>query len=81
LGGRGDGGGLPLSGRVPYSAGAGAALPELLGRALAGPRRPRTYGADQLPVTVLIDRSGHIAVKHAGVVAKSDCKAEIEALL
>ncbi len=39
------------------------------------------YGAEQLPVTLLIDKSGHIAARHEGVVRKSDCQAEIEALL
>jgi cytochrome c biogenesis protein CcmG/thiol:disulfide interchange protein DsbE len=42
----------------------------------------RVYGAaEMLPVTVLIDKSGRIAAKHAGVVSQSDCRAEIETLL
>ncbi len=40
------------------------------------------YGADQsLPITLIIDKAGRIAATHAGVVRKSDCQAEIEALL
>jgi hypothetical protein len=34
-----------------------------------------------LPMTVILDKAGRIAARHAGVVGKGDCRAEIEALL
>lgn len=38
-------------------------------------------GADALPVTFIIDKSGRIAATHLGVVAKVDYQTEIEKLL
>jgi hypothetical protein len=49
---------------------------------IGNPGLAARYGADQaLPVTLVIDRAGRIAATHTGVVSKSDCRAEIEALL
>lgn len=38
-------------------------------------------GIRQLPATLILDRSGRIAVMHAGLVSKSQIQGEIEALL
>jgi peroxiredoxin len=45
-------------------------------------RTAALYGGVQaLPVSFMIDKSGHIAATHLGVVGKSDYQAEIEKLL
>ena len=41
----------------------------------------KLYAVDALPVTLLIDRSGKIAVSHAGMVEKDAFEKEIQALL
>jgi peroxiredoxin len=41
----------------------------------------KQYGVEAMPVTLLIDRIGRIAVKHVGLVTKAQYQAEIEALL
>lgn len=41
----------------------------------------RTYHADQLPITVLIDREGVVRMTHAGPVAPDFIRAEIDKLL
>jgi hypothetical protein len=41
----------------------------------------RQYGVQAMPVTMLIDRKGNIAVKHVGLVTKSEYQSEIEQLL
>jgi peroxiredoxin len=41
----------------------------------------RVYGVEAMPVTMLLDRSGRIAVKHVGLVTKKQYQSEIAALL
>ena len=41
----------------------------------------RQYQVEAMPVTMLIDRSGRIAVRHVGLVTKARYASEIEALL
>ena len=41
----------------------------------------KLYAVDALPVTLLIDRNGKIAVSHAGMVEKDAFEKEIQALL
>ena len=41
----------------------------------------RQYGVQAMPVTMLIDRKGKIAVTHVGLVTKSQYQSEIEQLL
>lgn len=41
----------------------------------------KKYGADSLPVTLLIDRDGRIAEAHSGVVDKDAFEADVRALL
>jgi peroxiredoxin len=41
----------------------------------------KQYAVDALPVTLLIDRNGKIAVSHAGMVEKDAFEKEIQALL
>jgi len=41
----------------------------------------KEYGVDNLPVTLLIDRDGKIAVSHAGMVEKEAFEKEIQALI
>jgi cytochrome c biogenesis protein CcmG/thiol:disulfide interchange protein DsbE len=41
----------------------------------------KLYAVDALPVTLLIDRNGKIAVSHAGLVEKDAFENEIRALL
>ena len=41
----------------------------------------KLYAVDNLPVTLLIDRTGNIAVSHAGMVDKAAFENEIRALL
>jgi peroxiredoxin len=41
----------------------------------------RQYGVEAMPVTLLIDRNGKIAVKHVGLVTKAQYQSEISALL
>jgi len=41
----------------------------------------KLYGVAGLPVTLLIDRDGKIAVSHTGLVSKDDYQAEVEMLL
>ena len=41
----------------------------------------KLYAVDNLPVTLLIDRTGNIAVSHAGMVEKAAFENEIRALL
>jgi peroxiredoxin len=41
----------------------------------------KLYAVDNLPVTLLIDRTGNIAVSHAGMVDKAAFESEIRALL
>jgi len=41
----------------------------------------KLYAVDALPVTLLIDRNGKIAVTHAGLVEKDAFEKEIRALL
>jgi len=41
----------------------------------------RQYGVQAMPVTMLIDRKGKIAVTHVGLVTKSEYQSEIEQLL
>jgi peroxiredoxin len=45
------------------------------------PELGKQYGVEALPVTLLIDRDGRIAVTHVGLVPKPQYQAEIEALL
>jgi len=48
---------------------------------IAGKDLQKTYGLDNLPVTVLIDRNGRIATTYSGVVDRKGCEAELNALL
>jgi cytochrome c biogenesis protein CcmG/thiol:disulfide interchange protein DsbE len=41
----------------------------------------KQYGVEAMPVTLLIDRNGRIAVKHVGLVTKAQYQSEIAALL
>jgi peroxiredoxin len=41
----------------------------------------RHYGVQAMPMTMLIDRKGNIAVTHVGLVTKSEYQSEIEQLL
>lgn len=41
----------------------------------------KQFGLKSMPMTLLIDRNGKIAATHAGLIAKDDYQAEIEALL
>jgi peroxiredoxin len=41
----------------------------------------KRYGLSSMPMTLIIDRSGHIASTHVGLVSKNRYKSEIEALL
>lgn len=48
---------------------------------IGGPGMAALYGIQAMPVTLMIDPSGHVAATHIGLVSKSDYKAEIDALL
>jgi cytochrome c biogenesis protein CcmG/thiol:disulfide interchange protein DsbE len=48
---------------------------------IAGEDLQKTYGLENLPVTILIDRSGRIATTYSGVVDRKGCAAELQALL
>lgn len=41
----------------------------------------RSYGAASLPLTLLIDRNGNVAVRHAGLIDKQECENQIRSLL
>jgi peroxiredoxin len=41
----------------------------------------RTYGVDQMPMTLLIDRDGKIAFTHTGLVDKEEFEREMRSLL
>lgn len=49
--------------------------------ALGNDSLARQYGANNLPITFLVDRRGRIAAKHTGIVNKSDYEGEIVQLL
>ena len=49
---------------------------------VAGPEElGRQYQVEAMPVTMLIDRNGRIAVRHVGLVTKAQYQSELEALL
>ncbi len=41
----------------------------------------KKYNLESMPLTLLIDRNGRIAVSHAGVVNKDDFESRIKELL
>jgi thiol-disulfide isomerase/thioredoxin len=41
----------------------------------------KSYRLDSMPMTLLIDREGKIAATHVGMVEKSACEKEIQAIL
>ena len=48
---------------------------------IAGEDLQKAYRLDNLPVTILIDRSGRIATTYSGVVDRKVCETEFQALL
>ena len=48
---------------------------------VGNPELAKEYGADSLPVTLLIDRAGKIAVSHAGVVDKASFEKDVQTLI
>lgn len=39
------------------------------------------FDVEEMPLTLLIDRSGRIALSHAGIVDKTQCENDIQELL
>jgi peroxiredoxin len=62
---------------LPFMAKAGMDYPVAVGTDALGSQ----YGLEAMPLTLLIDREGRVAVSHAGIVDRAAFERDVEALL